>query len=538
MISGNILNVFTGDIYPAEIEVAGGRVRCVRSISGNFSDIIIPGFIDAHLHIESSMLIPSSFAAAAIPHGTVSAISDPHEIANVMGVDGVRFMIDDAAATPMKFYFTAPSCVPATPFETAGAEITARGIEELLRMDSVVALGEMMNFPAVIAGDDGVMAKIKAARDLNMPVDGHAPLLSGDELCTYIGAGISTDHECVSPEEVLEKRRLGMKIMAREGSSARNLRDLAAAGCDFLVSDDIHPADLLEGHMDRILRRAVDYGIDPVSAVQMVTINPAEHYGLSTGAIAPGWDADFVVVDSLRDFNVKRVYIDGRPVADRGRYLIRRSGGTRAPPRKLEVPDFPVERLNIRAEGDEATVRVIDVLDGQLITEELIATLEVEDGTVQADTSSDILRVSVLDRYGRGNISSGFVHGFGLQEGAIASTVAHDSHNLIVVGVDPELMKRAVDILKKAGGGLVAVSGDDHRVLQLPVAGLMSDGDVFEVADGFENLNTFTEQLGSRLSAPFMTMSFLSLLVIPRLKIGDRGLFDVEKFEIKNLMEM
>lgn len=536
MIRGNILNVFTGDIYPAEIEVAGGRVSCVRSISGNFSDIILPGFIDAHLHIESSMLTPSSFAAAAIPHGTVSTISDPHEIANVMGVDGVRFMIDDAAVTPMKFYFTAPSCVPATPFETAGAEITAREIEELLRMDSVVALGEMMNFPGVIAGDDGVMAKIEAARGLNMPVDGHAPLLSGDELCTYIGAGISTDHECVSPEEVLEKRRLGMKIMAREGSSARNLRDLAAAGCDFLVSDDIHPADLLEGYMDRILRRAVDYGIDPVSAVQMVTINPAEHYGLSTGAIAPGWDADFVVVDSLRDFNVKRVYIDGRPVAGNGRYLIRRRGGTRAPPRKLEVPDFPVERLDVRAEGDEATVRVIDVLDGQLITEESIATLEVEDGAVQADTSSDILRVSVLDRYGRGNISSGFVHGFGLQEGAIASTVAHDSHNLIVVGVDPELMKRAVDILKKAGGGLVAVAEDDHRVLQLPVAGLMSDGDVFEVADGFENLNTFTEQLGSRLSAPFMTMSFLSLLVIPRLKIGDRGLFDVEKFEFVDVL--
>jgi len=536
MIRGNLLNVFTGDIYPAEIEVSGGKVAGVRSISGNFPDIILPGFIDAHLHIESSMLTPSSFAAAAIPHGTVAVISDPHEIANVMGVDGVRFMMDDAAATPMKFYFTAPSCVPATPFETAGAEITAREIEELLRMDSVVALGEMMNFPGVIAGDDGVMAKIEAARDLNMPVDGHAPLLLGDELCTYIGAGISTDHECVSPEEVLEKRRLGMKIMAREGSSARNLRDLAAAGCDFLVSDDIHPADLLEGHMDRILRRAVDYGIDPVSAVQMVTINPAEHYGLSTGAIAPGWDADFVVVDSLRDFNVKRVYIDGRPVAEEGRYLIKRRGGTRAPPRKLEVPDFPVERLDFRAEGDEATVRVIDVLDGQLITEESVATLEVEDGAVQADTSSDILRVSVLDRYGRGNISSGFVHGFGLQEGAIASTVAHDSHNLIVVGVDPELMKRAVDILKKAGGGLVAVAEDDHRVLQLPVAGLMSDGDVFEVADGFENLNTFTEQLGSRLSAPFMTMSFLSLLVIPRLKIGDRGLFDVEKFEFVDVL--
>ncbi|GAH08398.1 unnamed protein product, partial [marine sediment metagenome] len=259
-----------------------------------------------------------------------------------------------------------------------------------------------------------------------------------------------------------------------------------------LVSDDIHPADLLEGHMDRILRRAVDYGIDPVSAVQMITINPAEHYGLTTGAIAPGWSADFVVVDSLRDFNVKRVYIDGRPVAENGRYLPGSPSGTSTPPRRLEVPEFTADRLGVRAEGDEATVRVIDVLDGQLITEESIATLEVEEGTVQADTSSDILRVSVLDRYGRGNISSGFVHGFGLQEGAIASTVAHDSHNLIVVGVDPELMKRAVDILKETGGGLVAVSEDDHRVLKLPVAGLMSDGDVFEVADGFENLNTFT----------------------------------------------
>ena len=535
MIRGNILNVFTGDIYPAEVEVSGGLITCVRRVEGNFTDLILPGFVDAHVHIESSMLTPSSFAAAAIPHGTTAVVSDPHEIANVMGVEGVEFMLEDASHTPLKFYFTAPSCVPATPFETSGAELSAREIEDLLSRDSVVALGEMMNFPGVISGDEKVMEKIDAAKKLNKPVDGHAPLLSGDELCAYTGAGISTEHECVSPAEALEKRELGMKIMAREGSSARNLRDLAAVDCDFLVSDDIHPADLLGGHMDRILRRAVEYGVDPVKAVQMATVNPADHYNLNTGAIAPGRAADMVVVDNLRDFNVKRVYIDGRVVAENGRYL----GAPKTSRRnmnRLEIIDFTAEDLEVESDDDEVTARVIDVFDGQIVTGELQKRLEVNDGIVKPDPSLDVLKVSVIDRYGKGNISNGFVHGFGLKGGAIASTVAHDSHNVITVGMDSELMKRAVDILKKTGGGLVAVSEDDQRTLELPVAGLMSDGNAVEVASRMEDLNDFVCELGCTLSAPFMTMSFLSLLVIPELKIGDRGLFSVDDFRFVDVI--
>ncbi|MDI6702285.1 adenine deaminase [Methanothermobacter wolfeii] len=536
LIRGNILNVFTGDIYPAEIEIEDGIIRAVRRIRGEYDHIILPGFIDAHVHIESSMLTPSSFASAAVPHGTVAAVSDPHEIANVMGVSGIDFMISDSSEAPMRFYFTAPSCVPATPFETAGAEISAGEIMELLGRDSIVALGEMMNFPGVIAGDEEVTAKIEAAKAMRKPIDGHAPLLSGDDLCTYIAAGISTDHECVTATEAIEKRELGMKIMAREGSSAKNLRDLLPAGCDFLVSDDIHPGDLLRGHLDLALRRAVEYGADPVEAVQMVTINPASHYRLDTGAIAPGMHADLAVVDNLRDFTVRRVYIGGELVAADGRCTYRMKKSAPISVNRIKVKEFSEEDLEVESDADEVTVRVIDVMDGQIITEESRAGLAVEDGFVAPDPSADILKVSVIDRYGKGNIANGFVRGFGLGEGALASTVAHDSHNIIVVGTDSEKMKGAVDLLRESGGGLAALSDDRCMVLELPVAGLMTDREASEVAEELEEINDFAYELGSRLGAPFMTMSFLSLLVIPELKIGDRGLFSVDRFEFVDVI--
>ncbi|MGE4395584.1 MAG: adenine deaminase, partial [Methanobacteriales archaeon] len=435
MLRGNILNVFTGDIYPAEIIIEDGIIKIVRKIKADFDGILLPGFIDSHTHIESSLMTPSSFAEATIPHGTTAVISDPHEIANVMGLEGIDFMIEDSKRVPLKFFFTAPSCVPATEFETAGAKIGINEIRTLLERDDIVALGEMMDFPGVISEDPEVIKKIEVAREACKPIDGHAPLLSGDDLCKYVEKGISTDHESVYAEEAREKKELGMKVMIREGSSAKNLQELASIGGDFLVSDDIEPGDLIEGHMNAILRKAVEYGIDEVEAVRMVTINPADHYSLDFGAIAPGRSADIVLVDNLKNFTVKKVFIDGRLVAKDGKRLFRIRGEERTPPQgKIRIKDLEPSRLEIQASGNKARVRIINVFDGQIITSESARELPIIDGIIQPLPEDDILKASVIDRYGHGNIGNGFVKGFGIQEGALASTVAHDSHNLIVVG--------------------------------------------------------------------------------------------------------
>ncbi|MEM4524889.1 MAG: adenine deaminase [Methanothermobacter sp.] len=535
LLKGNILNVFTGDIYPAEIIIENGMIKIVRKIKGDFDGILLPGFIDAHTHIESSLMTPSSFAEATIPHGTTAVISDPHEIANVMGLEGIDFMIEDSKRVPLKFFFTAPSCVPSTEFETAGARIGINEIEALLERDEIVALGEMMDFPSVISEDPQVIEKIKAAKRACKPIDGHAPLLSGDDLCRYVEKGISTDHESVYAEEAREKIELGMKIMVREGSSAKNLQELAKVGGDFLVSDDMEPGDLIEGHMDAILRKAVEYGIDEVEAVRMVTINPADHYSLDFGAIAPGKSADIVLVDNLKNFTVKKVFINGELVAKDGEKLFKVKGKERTPPQgKIRIKGLESSRLGIRASGNRARVRVIKVFEGQIITSESIHELPIRDGIVQPLPEDDILKVSVIDRYGHGNIGNGFVEGFGIQEGALASTVAHDSHNLIVVGTSTDYMMRAVEILRRSGGGLVAVALDESMHLRLPVAGLMSHERVNILACKARQLNDFVADMGSSLSNPFMTMSFLSLLVIPQLRLSDRGLFNVEERRFVN----
>ncbi|KUK01764.1 MAG: Adenine deaminase [Methanobacteriaceae archaeon 41_258] len=529
LLRGNILNVFTGDIYPAEIIIEDGIIKIVRKIKADFDGILLPGFIDSHTHIESSLMTPSSFAEATIPHGTTAVISDPHEIANVMGLEGIDFMIEDSKRVPLKFFFTAPSCVPATEFETAGAKIGINEIRTLLERDDIVALGEMMDFPGVISEDPEVIKKIEVAREACKPIDGHAPLLSGDDLCKYVEKGISTDHESVYAEEAREKKELGMKVMIREGSSAKNLQELASIGGDFLVSDDIEPGDLIEGHMNAILRKAVEYGIDEVEAVRMVTINPADHYSLDFGAIAPGRSADIVLVDNLKNFTVKKVFIDGRLVAKDGKRLFRIRGEERTPPQgKIRIKDLEPSRLEIQASGNKARVRIINVFDGQIITSESARELPIIDGIIQPLPEDDILKASVIDRYGHGNIGNGFVKGFGIQEGALASTVAHDSHNLIVVGTSTDYMMEAVDVLKGVGG-LVAVAPDEYMHLKLPVAGLMSHERVNILACKARQLNDFVADMGSSLSNPFMTMSFLSLLVIPRLRLSDKGLFNVEE---------
>ncbi|MDI3484086.1 MAG: adenine deaminase [Methanobacteriaceae archaeon] len=529
LLRGNILNVFTGDIYPAEIIIEDGIIKIVRKIKADFDGILLPGFIDSHTHIESSLMTPSSFAEATIPHGTTAVISDPHEIANVMGLEGIDFMIEDSKRVPLKFFFTAPSCVPATEFETAGAKIGINEIRTLLERDEIVALGEMMDFSGVISENPEVIKKIKVAREACKPIDGHAPLLSGDDLCKYVEKGISTDHESVYAEEAREKKELGMKIMIREGSSAKNLQELASIGGDFLVSDDIEPGDLIEGHMNAILRKAVEYGIDEVEAVRMVTINPADHYSLDFGAIAPGRSADIVLVDNLKNFTVKKVFIDGKLVAKDGKRLFKIRGKERTPPQgKIRIRDLEPSRLEIQAPGNKARVRIINVFDGQIITSESAYELPIMDGIIQPLPEDDILKASVINRYGHGNIGNGFVKGFGIQEGALASTVAHDSHNLIVVGTSTDYMMEAVDVLKGVGG-LVAVAPDEYMHLRLPVAGLMSHERVNILACKARQLNDFVADMGSTLSNPFMTMSFLSLLVIPRLRLSDKGLFNVEE---------
>lgn len=535
IVRGNLLNVSTEEIYGAEISIKNGILTCIERVEGNFNDLILPGFIDAHIHIESSMLTPSRFAEAVVPHGTTSVVSDPHEIANVMGLNGIKYMLNDSSKVPLKVFLTAPSCVPATEFETSGAIISTEEIEDLLKEDYIVALGEMMNFPGVLKDDPIVMAKLNAAKMNGKPIDGHAPLLTGSELCKYILSGISTDHESTTENEALEKRRNGMKVMLREGSSAKNLKDLASLEGDFIVSDDKHPEDLLNGHVDEMLRKAVEYGIDPIKAVKMVTINPSEHYNLKTGNITPGKAADIVFINNLEDFKVEKVIIDGLLVAKDGKHLFEVKPSEIPNTFKLK-PKTPYD-FDIRTDRSTETVRVIEVHDGQLVTNETSAILNTVDGKLESDLGKDILKISVVERYGHENVSNAFVKGFGLEDGAIASSVAHDSHNIISVGTNSRDMAKAVNTVLRNNGGLAAVSKDIFSTIELPVAGLMSTKSVFDISSDLKMLHGAVKDMGSKLRSPFMSLSFMALLVIPALKISDMGLFDVEKFGFVDLIK-
>lgn len=534
VVRGNLLNVSTEEIYGAEISIQNGIIKCVREVDGNFKGIILPGLIDAHIHIESSMLTPSRFAETVVPHGTTSVVSDPHEIANVMGMDGIKYMVDDASSVPLKMFLTAPSCVPATSFETSGSIISTEEIYEIFKMKDVVALGEMMNFPGVLAKDPNVMAKLEIAISSGKPIDGHAPLLSGPDLCSYISAGISTDHECTTEREAVEKKRLGMKLMIREGSSAKNLKDLASTGGDFIVSDDKHPEDLLNGHVNIMLKNAMEYGIDPINAVKMVTKNPAEHYNLNIGNIIPGNAADIILVNNLNELDVEKVFIDGNLVAKNGKALFD-INPVEIPSTFKSKPKMPSD-FDVKHPGSSVEVRVIEVIEGQLITGESVQTMKTKNGILEPDINEDVLKIAVVERYGHGKISNAFVKGFGLVNGAIASSVAHDSHNIITVGTNSRDISKAVNIILKNKGGLAAVSDGSIHSLKLSVAGLMSIKSAAEVSKDLKNLHAIVNEMGSDLASPFMSLSFLALLVIPKLKISDMGLFDVEKFEFVDLI--
>jgi len=526
MIEGNLVDVIKGEIVPVTLEFYRENLVRIEEKPISTSHYIIPGMIDAHIHIESSLLCPSRFAQVAITHGVTSVITDPHEIANVMGMKGIEYMVEDSAGSPMRFFFTAPPCVPPTPWETSGAVLGWREILELLQRDEFVALGEVMNYLAVLTDDPDIMGKIEVARELGMPVDGHCPGLSGPDLEKYIFAGISTDHECVTWKEAEEKYRKGMKIMVREGSASRNLKDLmpfAIKNECFLVTDDMHVDELLKGYLDERLKLAVEYGMDPVNAIRAVTYWPARHYGLPVGRVEVGWPADFVIVDDLKSFNVREVYIDGRLVARDGRplFVVRphRISNT------ILKQDRSPREFMVPYSGKKATVRVIQVLPDQIESRATTAELDVRNGFIRPDPMEDIALITVVNRYREAPVALGFIKGFGLKRGAIASSIAHDSHNIVGVGVEPTSLATAINAVSEHGG-FVATDGNTLVSITLDIAGLMSTSPPHEVAERNMKVVRMVRNLGCQLPEPFMTLSFQCLLVVPELKMSDKGLFD------------
>lgn len=538
LIKGNILNVFTDEIYPGEIKIEHGIIESIKEVNADFNDIIVPGFIDAHIHIESSMLTPSRFAEIALRHGTTSVIADPHKIANVMGMDGIDYMIDDAKKTPLKYYFTAPSCVPATKFEKSGATISPNIIDNLLSRPEFVALGEVMDYNAVISNEKSILEKIKIAKKYHKPIDGHAPLLSGKNLQKYVKHGVITDHESTTKKEVAEKKRMGMKIMIREGSESKMLEKLIYSNCDFIVSDDLKPEDLINGHLDKCLRKAVDYGMDPYEAIKLVTINPAEHYNLNAGSISPGKSADLVFIDNLRDFTVKRVVINGNTIFKKQKLLFR--ANPRPIDTTLHVSLTKPEDFDLKAQNPahkSATVNLINVSDNTIITKQSSAKLSIQKKTIIPSVFEDILKISVVDRYGGNTISNGFVKGFGIKNGAIASSVSHDSHNIIVVGTNSEYMSRATNHLIENKGGLAAISNQAKLDVTLPIAGLMSDKPAKVVANNSAKLNELVSNMGCELSSPFTSLSFMALPVVPEVKMTTNGLFNVNTHQFIDIIK-
>ena len=576
-----ILEVELGEVYPAVLVIEDGYFKEVipiitdddDALDYDYEGVMIPGFIDSHCHVESSKISPANFAKAVIPFGTTSVITDPHEIANVLGVEGIDFMVNDGKKVPFDFYYDVPSCVPATPFETSGAVLDSSVVEELLKRDEMVALGEMMNFPGVINDDEEVMKKIEAAKKLNKAIDGHAPLLTGEDLVKYVSAGISTDHECSTFEDAIEKKKLGMKIMVREGSSAKDMdklldidkrlnylieeemagnlevdnidEALAIPPFDFLVCDDINASDLMKGHLDQLVKKAISLKINPKEAIKMVTFNPAKHYGLDGGIIETGRVANFVLVDDLRNLNVSKVWIHGELVYEDGEVLFDVEPYDAKNTFDLDevIPeDFDVimEMDYVSSLMDETTnvfVRVAN--DGELVTGKSEETLLIKNKVIQPDLKKDIIKIAVVNRYGGNNITNGFIKGFGLKRGAFASSVAHDSHNIVVVGTNSEDMAAAVNLIREKKGGLSIVSQEDNikEILELPIAGLMSDKDVQYVGPKLKKLIDITHELGCTMSSPFMTLSFMALVVIPSFKISDQGMFDFESFGFIDLIK-
>lgn len=536
ILQGRIVDIPNKRIFKGEITFENGKIKAIEEKDHHANYYILPGFVDAHIHIESSMLVPSEFARLAVTHGSVATVSDPHEIANVLGVEGVEFMINNGKQVPFKFNFGAPSCVPATHFESAGAIINAKDIKELLENPDIKYLAEMMNYPGVLFDDDEVMKKLSWAKYYNKPVDGHAPGLRGDAITKYIGAGISTDHECFTYDEALEKLQKGMKVLIREGSAAKNFEALIDLLPEYykdimFCSDDKHPDDLIIGHVNTLCTRAVAKGVDVFKVLQAACINPVKHYNLDVGLLQVGDPADCIVVKDLKDFKTVQTYIDGKLVFDNEISLIE-------PVSFKNLNNFNCtkkEPSDFKVELSAKQIRVIEALEGQLVTNEIITEALIEHGNIISNTNNDILKMTVVNRYQDKKPAMAFIKNFELKEGAIASSVGHDSHNIIAVGVSDEAICKAVNMLIENKGGICAVSNSEQKVVPLPVAGIMSNKDGITIGKQYAELDNMAKQLGSKLNAPYMTLSFMALLVIPSLKLSDKGLFNAKNFKFTSL---
>lgn len=535
-ISGQIVDVVNMRIYKGTLHVKNGKIVSVKEMDVPEIQYIMPGFVDAHVHVESSMLIPSEFARLAVLHGTVASVSDPHEIANVLGRVGIDFMINNGNKVPFKFYFGASSCVPATPFETSGAILSAEDIDKLLQQDEINYLAEMMNFPGVLAGDEEVMKKLESAKKYGKVIDGHAPGLTGNDIVTYAQAGINTDHESSSLEEALEKIKAGIKTQIREGSAAKNFEALAPlikTNPDDVMfcSDDKHPDDLVKRHINDIVKRAIARGNDLLSVIRIATYNPVKHYGLDVGLLQTGDDADFIVVDDPETLTIKQTYIKGQKLAENGKTKI--CSVDEELPNIFNARKINAKDLVVTAQSD--IINVQKAFDGELLTEKLEVKAKITNGMVVSDTKRDLLKMMVMNRYKPSDPAISFVNGFGLQQGAIASTVAHDSHNIIAIGANDDDIVEAVNMLIDEKGGISLVNGNERMIIPLPVAGLMTDLDGFLLAERYEIIDKKVKQLGCKLSSPYMTLSFMALLVIPALKLSDKGLFDGNSFKFIDL---
>lgn len=535
-VSGNIVDVVNDIIYPGTLIIQKGKIVDITKENRKYNKFIIPPLIDAHVHIESSMLVPTEFARLAVCHGTVASVSDPHEIANVLGIDGINFMIENGKQSPFKFYFGAPSCVPATSFETTGHRIDANNVTSLLYREEIKYLSEMMNFPGVIHRDPEVIKKIETAIRLGLPIDGHAPGLSGQKLAAYVNAGISTDHETIDKEEALEKLELGMKILIREGSAAKNFDALVCfiekypEKC-MLCSDDKHPDELVQGHINQLVKRALDAKCDKMKVFKTASMNPVMHYGLEVGLLQKGDFADFAVIDGFESFRILETWIDGSKVAENGKTLLPHISIN--PINNFNTTEKKIQDFTVPAEGKK--INLIQALDGQIYTEWKQEYPKIQGNNVISDPDRDILKISVVNRYADVQPAVAFINNFGLKKGAIAASIAHDSHNIVAVGSNDDDLTKAINLIIRNKGGLSIVHDKDEFLLPLPVGGLMTNDDCFTVSQDYSILDRKAKAFGSLLHAPFMTLSFMALLVIPKLKLSDKGLFNSETFEFTNL---
>lgn len=534
-ISGQLIDVYQRRTYPADIVVVDGLIESITEVTSAPDVYITAGFVDAHIHIESSMLVPTSFAQAAVVHGTVATVSDPHEIANVCGMEGVQYMIDNSKLSPFKFFFGAPSCVPATSFETAGATLDEHDVAKLLQSDDIWYLSEMMNYPGVLHKDPMVMAKIAAAKKVGKPVDGHAPGLHGQDAVNYANAGITTDHECVTLSEAIDKVFAGMNILIREGSAAKNynaLHKLLSLHPEKVMfcSDDKHPDELVVDHINALVKRSLALGYDMYDVLLSASYNPVWHYNLPVGLLQVGEPADLIIIDNPKEFNILKTYIDGEVVAENGKSMLPYIKAE--PINNFKAQPRTAEEFILKPTQDTPTIRVIEAIEGQLVTDELQYPAKIVAGNIVSDTDNDVLKLAVVNRYEpKADIAIAFIKNFGLKQGAIASTVGHDCHNIIAVGTDDESICKAVNALVASEGGVCAVSADGEiSVMPLPVAGLMSLDDAQTAAAAYTKVDRKAKELGTTLHAPFMTLSFMALLVIPALKLSDKGLFDGGKF--------